>query len=661
MALSQQKLSSNSAPASKPTSEDLFKYLMPEDPNGARAKAVWKELKPEIEDILGAFYSRINETPNLAAMIEKSPHRAGDLAKRQTTHWEKAFITTELREFEADARKIGSAHVRIGLTSDWFIAGYGRVLMEAVPRILKAHRFTPQRAAEAINTLISRMFLDMALANESYSSQMTDHEAIEWREDNDYQNLRTISDSMHDINKVTLNLAVLSNSTAKATSSNESVAAAVEELVSSIQQLSDTSQNAANAAGDTNTRLIEGVQGVVRARGAIATVAEAAERSNQSLSSLQGAAAEINDVMSVIQSIADQTNLLALNATIEAARAGDAGKGFAVVASEVKALANQTASATEDVASRIQTLQAEIDRISANFAATREAIDTGEETLNNASDQIEGAGSQMEGVAGRMSEVAQILEQQESSAREISSHIVGMTDLARENSSCLDDIATSMTGSNDNLSKAAGQWVRTTSSRSLCEMAKIDHTMFKKRVVDAVLGRGQWKSSEVPDNHNCRLGKWYDSVEDSELRNLEAFRSLLEPHHRVHKSSTEALAAKERGDMETAMKKLTELDRASIEVVEKLNDVSAFLHSRESISERRKRERKPIFGEKVELKSGERTIKADVVNENAGGIGIEGVSQSEVGQLFEMFYKGNKKEGTVRWASGNRGGIKFED
>ena len=236
-----------------------------------------------------------------------------------------------------------------------------------------------------------------------------------------------------------------------------------------------------------------------------------------------------------------------------------------------------------------------------------------------------------------------------------------MTDLARENSSCLDDIATSMTGSNDNLSKAAGQWFRTTSSRSLCEMAKIDHTMFKKRVVDAVLGRGQWKSSEVPDNHNCRLGKWYDSVEDSELRNLEAFRSLLEPHHRVHKSSTEALAAKERGDMETAMKKLTELDRASIEVVEKLNDVSAFLHSRESISERRKRERKPIFGEKVELKSGERTIKADVVNENAGGIGIEGVSQSEVGQLFEMFYKGNKKEGTVRWASGNRGGIKFED
>ncbi len=84
--------------------------------------------------------------------------------------------------------------------------------------------------------------------------------------------------------------------------------------------------------------------------------AEAAEGIMQALGQ---AAQRIGEVLGFITTVAEQTNLLALNATIEAARAGDAGKGFAVVANEVKALATQTARATEEIAGQIRAVQAE--------------------------------------------------------------------------------------------------------------------------------------------------------------------------------------------------------------------------------------------------------------------------------------------------------------
>ena len=128
----------------------------------------------------------------------------------------------------------------------------------------------------------------------------------------------------------------VADASARAASNVHSVAAAAEELSASVVEINAR-------VGDATTT----------AQAAVAT----ASRSSTSVQGLADSAQKIGEVVDLIRSIAEQTNLLALNATIEAARAGDAGRGFAVVASEVKALADQTAKATEEISQQIAQIQ----------------------------------------------------------------------------------------------------------------------------------------------------------------------------------------------------------------------------------------------------------------------------------------------------------------
>ena len=204
----------------------------------------------------------------------------------------------------------------------------------------------------------------------------------------------------------------VANASAATTQNVQTVAAATEELSASIgeigNQVGESSRvvtNAVNQANDANAKV----------------------------QSLHLAAQKIGDVIGLINEIAGQTNLLALNATIEAARAGEAGKGFAVVASEVKALATQTARATEEISTQVRAIQDATQ-------SSAEAIASISETVNQVNHISTAIASAIEEQGAATQEISRSVQQAAHGTNEVASNIGEVTKAAQETGSAAQEL-----------------------------------------------------------------------------------------------------------------------------------------------------------------------------------------------------------------------------
>ena len=182
----------------------------------------------------------------------------------------------------------------------------------------------------------------------------------------------------------------------------DSTSGAVEGANASARDLNSVAVAAEQMAASIN----EISRQVAHVTAAVSKAVDRAAETDKKVAGLSQTADRIGDVVRLITDIAGQTNLLALNATIEAARAGDAGKGFAVVASEVKALASQTARATEQIGAQIVAIR----------TSTDEAVEA-----------VRDVGQAIGQVASVATAIAAAVEEQAAATQEISSSVQNVT------------------------------------------------------------------------------------------------------------------------------------------------------------------------------------------------------------------------------------------
>jgi len=214
----------------------------------------------------------------------------------------------------------------------------------------------------------------------------------------------------------------------------EQVAAAMNEMAATAQEIARNADSADKGARDTSTQAKEGAGIVDEAVEATNLLVTDVESVSGRITKLESDSDSIGSIIDVIKSIAEQTNLLALNAAIEAARAGDQGRGFAVVADEVRTLAQRTQVSTAEIQAAIERLQEGTSSASiAMQAGQRNAEGAGTKAVQ-AGEALQKIASAVQGITDMNALIASASEEQTSVSAEINKSLVTLHEASNDSS-----------------------------------------------------------------------------------------------------------------------------------------------------------------------------------------------------------------------------------
>ena len=522
-------------------------------------------LQGALDNVIRAFYTRVCDCASHGHDLSEP---GATRAQRQLQeHWNRMLVETLDEAYGESARAVGRAWQALGVDADALVAGYHAALETMSEHVLHGNRFRPARQARAVAGVQAIMMLDMDLALAAYTSGESARESAR----GDERGLDRFGDRLMDsaidisisVNRTSIANSHLLKSVRDLEERTQSISSAVEETVNGIASIGESTRAANSLTQDTHDAAQNGERVVGQAAETVGGLSSKVDNAAAKIETLAQESQNIGDIVQTIDDIADQTNLLALNATIEAARAGEAGKGFAVVANEVKNLAKQTGKATEEIRQRIGALVSEMNDVTAAMRDAKSASDNGQQAMGDVRDAMQGILGKASDMATRVNEIASVLEQQEAAAQDISAKVSEIAQHSEENVKDISQVEQGMTEEERLIAGQLELFQEVDVPDKVLRLAKADHVIWKKRLVNKLMGQESLSTAELNDEHACRLGKWYDGPDSKPYRHHPAYAQMAEPHREVHQLGIECARAIDKGDRDTALQLLARMENPS--------------------------------------------------------------------------------------------------